>query len=192
MILYREMNKERLKQQRRDYYLRYRESAIQDRKNWYSNNRELAIKKSIEYQHANKEKVKKKSAEWRENNRERMNQLHAEYLKNNPDIASMHNSRRRARKAGNGGSHTVDQRREKFLQLGNVCYYCGIPGKMTVDHMTPISRYGTDNIDNIVPACSLCNQRKKDKTAEEFFEIINTPKEIAFNQARVAEYKLTH
>jgi 5-methylcytosine-specific restriction endonuclease McrA len=46
------------------------------------------------------------------------------------------------------------------------CAYCGIrrrdtPEKYLVrEHVVPISREGTDDISNIVPACLACNLRK--------------------------------
>lgn len=174
--LYRESNKN--------------EQAIRARK-WYEKNRDAVKEKSKRYYITNKRKKLSKSKEYRENNKEKLSSYNSEYCKNNRDLCSMKSSRRRAIKAGNGGSHTVDQRKNKFQELGNICYYCGIPGKMTVDHLTPISRGGTDDIGNIVPACLRCNCSKRDRTAKEFFESM-TDIDISINLAAVADYKATH
>ena len=48
------------------------------------------------------------------------------------------------------------------------CYYCGASGKMTIEHMVPLSRGGAHDSSNIVPACEHCNKSKNTKTAEEF------------------------
>lgn len=58
------------------------------------------------------------------------------------------------------------------------CYYCnepifrdckqGHPQEATVDHRTPLSRGGSNNMCNLVAACFACNNRKADRTAEEF------------------------
>lgn len=48
------------------------------------------------------------------------------------------------------------------------CCYCGSVCEMTVEHLTPLSRGGTNEIGNIAPACADCNLRKRAKTAEEF------------------------
>ena len=45
-----------------------------------------------------------------------------------------------------------------------ICYYCGKkvkPEELTMDHKIPLSRGGTSDRINIVPACKECNNRKK-------------------------------
>lgn len=60
--------------------------------------------------------------------------------------------------------------REYLLEkFGRKCCYCGkenVP--LEVEHIIPKSRGGTDRIDNLCLACRDCNQRKGNKTAEEF------------------------
>jgi 5-methylcytosine-specific restriction enzyme A len=45
-----------------------------------------------------------------------------------------------------------------------ICTYCGIkvnPADLTMDHVIPLSRGGTSERFNIVPACKDCNNKKK-------------------------------
>ncbi|MBU0986378.1 MAG: HNH endonuclease [Proteobacteria bacterium] len=45
-----------------------------------------------------------------------------------------------------------------------VCYYCGTqarPRELTMDHIIPIARGGQSRKGNVVPACKLCNNAKK-------------------------------
>jgi len=45
-----------------------------------------------------------------------------------------------------------------------ICYYCGrkvSPEELTMDHKIPLSRGGTSDRINIVPACKECNNKKK-------------------------------
>lgn len=52
---------------------------------------------------------------------------------------------------------------------GHACVYCGATGvRLTRDHKVPLARGGLDNVENVVPACRPCNQRKHAKTAAEF------------------------
>jgi 5-methylcytosine-specific restriction endonuclease McrA len=48
------------------------------------------------------------------------------------------------------------------------CAYCGrsdLP--LTIDHVVPKSRGGNDSWENLVCACTMCNNRKGDRTLEE-------------------------
>lgn len=61
----------------------------------------------------------------------------------------------------------------KKLYSASTCYYCGKPltdKEKSVDHKTPISRGGTNALDNLVISCMFCNRQKKDKTEEEYYE----------------------
>ena len=88
----------------------------------------------------------------------------------NSDRANANTQRRRALKAQNGGTYTDADIKAKYqLQQGR-CYYCacGLDKKYHIEHMTPISRGGTNWPDNIVLACATCNCQKHNKTVEEF------------------------
>lgn len=48
------------------------------------------------------------------------------------------------------------------------CAYCGrsdLP--LTIDHVVPKSRGGNDSWENLVCACTICNNKKGDRTLEE-------------------------
>jgi 5-methylcytosine-specific restriction endonuclease McrA len=50
------------------------------------------------------------------------------------------------------------------------CAYCGkrfAPEKLTVDHVIPSSRGGTNDWNNVLTCCSPCNLRKGNKTPKE-------------------------
>ncbi len=53
-------------------------------------------------------------------------------------------------------------RRDRFK-----CQYCGSRSHLTVDHVHPKSRGGRDTWENLVAACTTCNNRKGDRTPEE-------------------------
>lgn len=59
--------------------------------------------------------------------------------------------------------------RKNIIQRdGRRCAYCGrndIP--LTVDHIIPKAKGGTDSWDNLVCACFVCNNKKGDRTPEE-------------------------
>jgi 5-methylcytosine-specific restriction endonuclease McrA len=50
---------------------------------------------------------------------------------------------------------------------GHRCQYCGsTKGPMTVDHVIPRTMKGSDSWDNLVTACTHCNNKKGDRTPE--------------------------
>jgi len=74
---------------------------------------------------------------------------------------SINRHKRRASKAQTGGSHTLAEWEARVIEFNYCCAYCGEPvAKPEKDHVIPISKGGTSNIDNIVPACPHCNRTK--------------------------------
>jgi 5-methylcytosine-specific restriction endonuclease McrA len=67
------------------------------------------------------------------------------------------------------------RRRRSLLRDNPHCYYCGTDldeENSTLDHATPRSKGGKNASDNLVLACIFCNQKKGDKTKEEFFSLL--------------------
>lgn len=61
---------------------------------------------------------------------------------------------------------------QAFDRHGWQCHYCGIDGPLTADHVTPRAFGGTDDADNLVPACRTCNTSRGKKPYQEFREHI--------------------
>jgi hypothetical protein len=65
--------------------------------------------------------------------------------------------------------HTQIEWGIKQREYNYKCAYCGRENiKLTKDHVVSIYNGGSDNIDNIVPACQNCNSRKGKRPVEEF------------------------
>lgn len=63
------------------------------------------------------------------------------------------------------------------LQYGNACHYCGVETHLgdgpkvrqrTLDHLHPVSKGGTDTLENVVIACRSCNSSKGAKPLQSF------------------------
>ena len=74
---------------------------------------------------------------------------------------------RLVRKKGNGGSHTFEEWETLKAQYNWICPSCNKPEpeiKLTQDHIVPLVKGGSDNIENIQPLCGGCNSKKNTET----------------------------
>ena len=140
-----------------------------------------------EWMHRNLDKARDAMRRWRarnpELNRERrrkykraarlrdgakMNAQRAAYLASHPEVKRAKEQAYRARKIAAPGSFTGAEWLELVARWGNVCAYRGEPGPLEPDHRLPLTRGGTNFIENILPACRNCNAQKHTMTEEEF------------------------
>lgn len=61
-----------------------------------------------------------------------------------------------------------------FAKNNGKCFYCDdqleIDGEWHIEHKTPKSKGGSNDLENLVPACPSCNLKKSAKTAKQFLE----------------------
>ena len=134
--------------------------------------RELAAA-TTKYRRGHPEEVKayntKYHPEWRAKNRTRWNAYSAKYRLSHLDKAVQHAINYRARCQKASGSHTLVQWQSLLEQHKYRCFWhrrynnCDLiltKRTATRDHVIPVSRGGSNDISNIVPACQSCNSRK--------------------------------
>lgn len=66
--------------------------------------------------------------------------------------------------------------RKKVLDKTNICGICGRPildGEASIDHIVPLSRGGTNDLDNLRPTHEACNHMKYNYTDDEMVNIIS-------------------
>lgn len=64
------------------------------------------------------------------------------------------------------GSYSQEEWKELCTRYGNVCLCCKKTKILTADHVIPVSKGGTNTIDNIQPLCRQCNSKKGIKTID--------------------------
>ncbi len=124
--------------------------------------RERAIKWNKDNPFRRKEIVKK----WEFNNREKVNEKNRKWSRNNRKKLRIKEARRRARLSSSGGSYTSYEWNQLVKQQENRCLACGKKTKLTVDHVIPVSKGGTSNIDNLQGLCFSCNSSKGAKPTD--------------------------
>jgi len=65
------------------------------------------------------------------------------------------------------------------LRDGYSCQVCGADQNLTVDHLIPISKGGTDDLDNLLTMCGRCNFSKGAKISG-FFDTHRKPLTLPF------------
>jgi 5-methylcytosine-specific restriction endonuclease McrA len=86
------------------------------------------------------------------------------------------------------GSHTETEWLAQINRQLNLCFWCSLPlrdeegnWRGTRDHLTPLAKGGTDNIDNIVAACWPCNRAKGNRTEGEYRLYLSRQKKTVFH-----------
>lgn len=90
------------------------------------------------------------------------------YHKAHPEVLRAKGNAYRARARDAKGQFTSAEWFALVQSYEGKCAYCGVVAPLEVDHRVPLSRGGTNSIDNVLPACRSCNGAKHRLTEAEF------------------------
>lgn len=127
-------------------------------KRWIKNNPDK--RKEI----SKRDNVKRASEilEWTRENSEVVRDRNNKWRLANLDKVRAKLRRYRTKKAGGGGSHTAEEFEEICKYYDYRCLCCGEVLPLEADHIIPVSKGGSSDIDNIQPLCRSCNASKGD------------------------------
>jgi len=128
--------------------------------------KEHARIRSARYYKAHPDRAKASSNKWRDKDRRHVNIVSRKYAKKHRLQYLAYTHSRRTRKNTAGGAYTSAEWIALCDKYGNVCLRCRKHSKLTPDHVIPVAKGGTSNIDNIQPLCGTCNSHKGVKTTD--------------------------
>lgn len=166
--------KERQKQNRKNNPVVYRESSARYRKSHVDRVATTQRVHRDKYPERIKETKVRSAEKHREETQRRQADLYAanrkiviarvvQWQKDNPHLVAARQKRRRARK---NGAPVNDLTHQDWIAIQEAyehkCAYClrRFKGKLTQEHITPLSKGGSHTLSNIVPACRNCNSKK--------------------------------
>lgn len=136
-----------------------------------------------EYHHNNPEPKKARDKKYRQERLEEFNaymreyrktyeghrEYNRQYVKLHPEKSAQNFNNRRARVLQAGGEFTSREWKKLCKHYNYTCLCCGKREpeiKLTIDHVIPLSKGGTNLIDNIQPLCQSCNSSKARSTID--------------------------
>jgi len=122
-----------------------------------------------EYREKNRESLREKRRAHREENKERLNKVSQKWKRKNRDKVYASNRKRRGIKANAPGSFTLEEWNALKKHYVFTCLACGKKEpeiKLSPDHVVPLSKGGSDFIENIQPLCAECNGRKMTRSTD--------------------------
>lgn len=154
-------------ERQRRYYRENPEPKKANTKRWKQQNPERKKELDKNWGKRNPDKVKANAKRYIENNREKAMESRRRWRAYNPEKKMAIEHKRRAKQISSGGTYTAAEWRSLIAHYGGKCLCCGRDDvALTVDHVIPISKGGSNSIDNIQPLCLSCNSRKFDKIAD--------------------------
>ncbi len=147
----------------RKYYLANREAIRLHQKKYYD-----ATKASLRYYEEHRELSLIQQKQYYVTHKDERRNYNQQYYEDNQEYLLEYHHTRRAAYADATGTFTWMDFYEKCAIQEWKCTYCKQEKKLEPDHIIPISRGGTNNLENITPACRECNSQKRAKTLEEY------------------------
>lgn len=157
---YNKVNREQIAERKKQYHQDNREKQLEQNRQYHQDNRKKIAERKKQYCEANREKIVKRKKEYYQANRKQIAEYSKQYRKDNKEACKLREQKRRAREANAAGHCTPEQLQARFDYHGNRCVYCGSEENLTLEHMVPLSKGGTNWPANLAPACESCNCSK--------------------------------
>ena len=141
-------NRDRIQAVKHKYRTERKEAFLKVNRSYYHKHREIILARAREVRVANPEREIKRKQKW--------NKAHPEAL------VHQRNKRRALKNNSPRNDLTRQQWQDIQAAQNHCCAYCGkrCKGRLTQDHITPLSKGGSHTLHNVIGACKSCNSRK--------------------------------
>jgi 5-methylcytosine-specific restriction endonuclease McrA len=161
-------HKDYMKNHNKKWRLENKERNKNNHNKWDAMHRKQNNERAKKYREAHKEQRMEYQKKYREIHKNYLQQYDKKRDKTPRRTIqrSFSEARRRARENNAEGLHTVGEWELLKKQYGYVCSSCNRKEpdiKLTEDHIIPLSKGGSDYIENIQPLCKSCNCKKHTK-----------------------------
>lgn len=163
---YRARHKEKVDAKVREYAKAHAEEIREYQKKYQIENKEAIKRVCAEWRKRNPEIVRRNSAKTRSKNRLKCNARSRDWARKHPKKILSYVHTRRARKRSAPGTYTDAEFQALCTDCGNICLRCGQLAPLTVDHVIPLSKGGSNDISNLQPLCKSCNSSKGTKSTD--------------------------
>lgn len=174
---YRAASVEQVKERERQYRETHKEQRAAHNKAYRAANKARIHQNRLANRERNRDRIRAVTKAWEEAhkeerriyrqkyyaaNRDRISNYHKAYSRNNRQLFRGYDNLRRERVRRANGHHTIAQIRTLYRQQNGLCAYCQkeLRNKYHRDHIEPLSRGGTNGIENIQLLCPACNLAK--------------------------------
>lgn len=137
------------------------------RRQWDADNPERKREANRRWREANPEKQREAERRCNAAKPELKRERDRRWSASHPEANRANQHRRRANKYNTGGYYTATEWKALVAQYDGHCCYPGCDRTdLHADHVVPLIKGGSNNIDNIQPLCAHHNQSKGTKTAD--------------------------
>ena len=157
-------NKEELRKYHAEYYQKNKVKIEQQKREWEQKHKTEFREYHAKYRRTHRLEIKDRQRKHRTEHRVEFNEYMREYSLRNKGKRLIKEHKRRAAVRIVEGLFTETQWYDLKAKYGNRCLCCGVSeakGKLTIDHIIPFSKGGTNWIENIQPLCQSCNSKKQ-------------------------------
>jgi len=176
---WRELHQDTIKEDWKDYYHSHKNKLNERSRKWHHDHKDVANLRARNRYREHLEQARAYSHKWREDHPDESKATTQKWMKEHPERVKANRQRwadehpdtirdSQRRYSHNRRAKLANSPFPKDFKLASCCWVCLSTEKLTVDHIVPISRGGTNDISNLTTLCQSCNSSKNNRLYSEW------------------------